>query len=82
MDVYYGCKEWEGLSIEEGEDLRSIVKKILIAERLVLDTDCDSPDLSLLAYIARLLDKEVLWTGEREPRGLLRRLVSGKLATY
>ena len=79
MDVYYGCGKWEGPTIEEGEDLKSVVRKILAAERLILDTDCDSPDLSLLAYIARLLDREVLWVGEREPRGLLKRLVSGRL---
>ncbi len=79
MDAYFGCGDWEGIRIEEGEDFSSLVSKLLRADRLIVDTDCDSPDASLIAYVARLLDLKVYWVGKRGPRGQLRRLVTGRL---
>ncbi len=79
MDVYFGCRDWDGIRIEEGEEFSSLIEKLLKADRLIVDTDCESPDVSLVAYLARLLDLKVYWVGSKEPRGQLRRFVSGRI---
>lgn len=68
----------EGVPIDVGKGLEEVIKTLMIVDSLVVDGDCRDPDTSLIAFLARLMDKRVYWTGKR-PNGLLAELVTGRL---
>ncbi|MDK2372548.1 MAG: hypothetical protein QI197_04140 [Candidatus Korarchaeota archaeon] len=67
----------DGVPIETDKGWEEVVKTILSVDSVVIDGGCSDPDTSLIAFLARLLDKEVYWVGQR-PGGLLAKLVTGR----
>ncbi len=71
-----GCRELkEGIPIRTDEGWEGVVRILLSVDALVVDGECMHPDASLVAFLARLMDREVYWIGRR-PRGLLAGLVT------
>ncbi len=64
--------------IDVNSSFSDIIEKLVSLDCFIVSGKCNDPDISLVAFLARLLDKEVCWTGER-PKGLLSYLVTGKL---
>ncbi len=64
--------------IDVNSGFSDIIRKLISLDCFVVSEKCKDPDISLVAFLARLLDKEVCWIGER-PKGLLSYLVTGKL---
>ncbi len=67
----------DGVPIETDKGWEDIIRTLLGVDSVVIDGNCSDPDASLVAFLARLLDKDVYWTGQR-PRGLLAKLVTGR----
>ncbi len=67
----------DGIPIETDRGWEEVIRTILSVDSLVIDGGCSDPDTSLIAFLARLLDKEVYWVGQR-PKGLLAKLVTGR----
>ncbi len=67
----------DGVPIETDKGWEDVITTILGVDSVVIDGSCPDPDTSLVAFLARLLDKDVYWTGQR-PRGLLAKLVTGR----
>ncbi len=67
----------DGVPIETDKGWKDVVRTILSVDSVVIDGGCYDPDTSLVAFLARLLDKEVYWVGQK-PRGLLAKLVTGR----
>ncbi len=67
-----------GIPIETDGEWEGVIRTILSVDSVVIDGGCSDPDASLIAFLARLLDREVYWMGQR-PEGLLAKLVTGRL---
>jgi len=79
--VLSGCGPSDVSSVvidTDKEDIKEIIAKILSIDYFVVDGECRHPDISLLAFLVRILGKEVYWVN-KEPKGLLGKLSSGKL---
>ncbi len=68
----------DAVQIETDLGVKEVIKVLLSVDCLVVEGGCNDPDASLVAFLARLLDKKVYWVG-RKPHGLLSSLTSGKL---
>ncbi len=69
----------DAVDIDTSYGFNDIIKKLLSIDCLVISRRCNDSDTSLVAFLARLLDKKVCWIGEDEPRGLLSHLITEKL---
>ena len=66
------------INIDTSRGFDEVVRELLSIDCLVVSENCIDPDISLLAFLARLLDKKVCWVGEEEPRGLISHLITKK----
>ncbi len=67
------------ISIDTSYGFENVIRKLLSIDCLIVSGKCSDPDTSLVAFLARLLDKKVCWIDEEEPKGLLYHLITDKL---